>query len=251
MNLSSFVRRSSVLYLAVIAWSILEAVAIHAASPTELEALAKEAGRNYQTKEGQRYEDQFLKAITPAFAAALKECGSRPDTKEPATIVFIIAADGRVKQLLYSQNIPFGECVGSKLRSVTALPRPPRDSYVVALGAANHEHEQKSNGPPDKPVKATKEQLAKYDKAIAPYIAKARETYPAAKQRFLAGLPPGYKFSVRTRLVDRNWKVEDSFLEVENIKDGKITGVLGAVELLHNTRRDSALRFRKARSTTG
>jgi hypothetical protein len=32
-------------------------------------------------------------------------------------------------------------------------------------------------------------ELAEYDRTIAPYVAQARATYPAAKRRFLAGLP--------------------------------------------------------------
>jgi len=60
----------STLVCVVCAWIILAATASQAASSSELDALAKEAGRNFQTKEGQRYEDQFLKAITPTFTAA-------------------------------------------------------------------------------------------------------------------------------------------------------------------------------------
>jgi uncharacterized protein YegJ (DUF2314 family) len=213
--------------LILLVLSVVTPAATRATNTTELAAVLREAGQNYQTKEGQRYEEQFLKAISPAFAAALKECGNSPDTKEPATIVFIIAASGHVRRLLHSQNIRFGDCVAAKLKSISTLPPPPRDSYVVALGAANHEHEEKSNGPPDKPTgPMTKESVAAYDRAIAPYVAKARATYPAAKKRFLTGLPPGYRFSVRTPLIDRNGKREDSFVRVESIQGGKITGII-------------------------
>ena len=67
-----------------------------------------------------------------------------PDTKEPASIVFVIAADGTVKRLLYSTDIPFGRCIGSKVRAIKTLPKPPRDNWVVALGAANHHHEEQA-----------------------------------------------------------------------------------------------------------
>ena len=67
-----------------------------------------------------------------------------------------------------------------------------------------------------------------YDRAIAPYVAKARATYPAAKKRFLAGLPPKYTFSVWVRLwqKDKNNRMhaEDVFVVVDSIKDSKVSG---------------------------
>lgn len=198
------------------------------AATTELDSLSRQASQNYSTKEGQRYLDAFQKAILPVFGKALDTCGkSTPDTKEPASIAFLVDADGTIKRLLYSADIPFGVCVGSKLRAIKTVPKPPRDGWAVALGAANHHHAEQAKGPPDKPtVMASKEQLATYDRAIAPYIAKARATYPGAKKRFLAGLPPGYRFSVRVPLSDPNGKREDSFVLVEKIAGGKITGTI-------------------------
>jgi uncharacterized protein YegJ (DUF2314 family) len=68
-----------------------------------------------------------------------------------------------------------------------------------------------------------------YDRAIAPYVAKARATYPGAKKRFLAGLPPGYTFSVWIRLVQlpskgKRGRFEDVFVTVDTIKNSKVTG---------------------------
>src|SRR5205814_5473500 len=69
--------------------------------------------------------------------------------------------------------------------------------------------------------------MAAYDKAVAPYVAKARATYPAAKRRFLAGLPPGHRFSVRVPVFDRGGlRREDSFIGVQKIKGGNITGTI-------------------------
>ncbi|MGE5215201.1 MAG: DUF2314 domain-containing protein [Nitrospirota bacterium] len=164
----------------------------------------------------------------------MKTCTSKtPDTLEPGAIAFVIGADGRVKRLVWSANIPMAQCVGEKLRAITTLPKPPEDNWVDGVGVANHSQAEK-NAPVDKPFQATKEQLAEYDKAIAPYVAKARATYPAAKARFLAGLPPGYSFSVRIRLKDSKGHREDSFLTVTKIDGEKITGRLGTVSLLRN-----------------
>jgi uncharacterized protein YegJ (DUF2314 family) len=70
---------------------------------------------------------------------------------------------------------------------------------------------------------------AAYDRAIAPYVAKARASYPAAKKRFLAGLPRGYTFSVWIRLVQlptkgQRGRFEDVFVLVDAIKGNKVTG---------------------------
>jgi hypothetical protein len=195
------------------------------AATSELESLAKQAGDNYSTKEGQRYIDEFQNAIFPVFSKALQTCTpTTQDTKEPATIVFVVAADGTVKRMLYSTDIPFGVCLGSKLRAIKKVPKPPRDGWAVALGAANHHQAEQAKGPADKPVAmSTSQKLAAYDRAIAPYVAKARATYPDAKKRFLAGLPAGYRFSVRVPLSDPDGKREDSFVAVEKISGGKIT----------------------------
>lgn len=85
-------------------------------------------------------------------------------------------------------------------------------------------------GAPDKPVKTAGQQAyGALKKAEAPYIAKARATYPAAKKRYLAGLPPKYQFEVRKRLTDSDGGAfEEVFVEVEAIKDGKVYGRIGS-----------------------
>ena len=66
-----------------------------------------------------------------------------------------------------------------------------------------------------------------FERAIQPYVAKGRATYPAAKKRFLGGLPPKYIFSVTTKLWDRSHqKFEVVFVAVDQIKNGAVTGHL-------------------------
>ena len=232
------------LAFALILYSGFNAVAQTHAGPApaiEVEALLKQSSDRRNGKQARQYEDKFLKAIDPTLIAAMKTCTSKtPDTVEPGAIAFIIGVDGRVKRLLWSANIPMAECVGEKLRSITTLPRPPEDNWVDGIGVANHSTAEK-NAPVDKPFKATADQLAEYEKAISPYVAKARATYPAAKARFLAGLPPGYSFSVRVRLFDPNGQREDSFMTVQKISGGEITGVLGSVDILHSYKRGQTI----------
>jgi hypothetical protein len=84
--------------------------------------------------------------------------------------------------------------------------------------------------PPDKPKHVEGAQQASHiDRAVAPYVAKARATYPAAKKRFLAGLPPKYLFSLTTKLWDRSHtKFEVVFVVVAKISGGKVTGHLAS-----------------------
>ena len=82
---------------------------------------------------------------------------------------------------------------------------------------------------PDKPAfSAGKTSNDALVKAEAPYIAKGRATYPAAKKRFLAGLPPKFRFEVRKRLIDPDGlRIEEVFIEVDAIKGGKVFGRIG------------------------
>lgn len=69
-------------------------------------------------------------------------------------------------------------------------------------------------------------------KLEAPYLAKARATYPSAKRRYLAGLPPGYSFAVRKHLTEPGTqRLEGVYIDVDAIKEGKIYGRIEDVEL--------------------
>jgi hypothetical protein len=99
---------------------------------------------------------------------------------------------------------------------------------------------------PDKPVKSAGEKS--YDavmKAEAPYIAKGRATYPAAKKRFLAGLQRGCRFEVRKRLADPHGTAyEEVFIEVDAIKGGKVYGRIGSeLGAVHSYRQWQSISF--------
>jgi len=81
------------------------------------------------------------------------------------------------------------------------------------------------NAPKDRPVdvRGTTE-IDEYRAAIAPYVAKGRQTYPEAKRRYLAGLPHGQTFLVVTNLHDKAGTTEQVFVAVAKVLDGRITG---------------------------
>ena len=92
------------------------------------------------------------------------------------------------------------------------------------------------------------EKLLAYRRAVAPYVAKARATYPAAKKRFLAGLPPGHMFAVMVRLqaIDHAKKVvqqADVFVDVHAIKNRKIYGRINSVMPISGYKRGQLISF--------
>lgn len=80
------------------------------------------------------------------------------------------------------------------------------------------------NAPKDQPQPLMDAQTAAFEKAISPYVAKARKTYPAAKARYLAGLPRGETFFVTTRLHDSTGRMEQVFVQVSKIDGNRISG---------------------------
>src|ERR1043165_3111215 len=105
---------------------------------------------------------------------------------------------------------------------------------IIALSPllALHSVVARSKAPEDKPrTMHGDKQIQAMERAIAPYVAKARATYPAAKKRFLAGLPPNYQFTVwlpfsETDKKTGQYRQENAFVIVDKISGGKIYGRL-------------------------
>lgn len=82
------------------------------------------------------------------------------------------------------------------------------------------------NAPLDDPRSLSQSQFEAMEKAVEPIIAQARASYPAARDRYLAGLPAGETFFITTRLKDDAGRVEQVFIRVQRIIDGRIQGVI-------------------------
>jgi uncharacterized protein YegJ (DUF2314 family) len=94
-------------------------------------------------------------------------------------------------------------------------PAPPPGAEPARAG---------SNAAKDEPVQAsTSAERDELERAIAPYIEQARRSYVGAKQRYLAGLPAGHRFSVVTKLHSPG-REEAVFVTVTAIKGDQITG---------------------------
>jgi len=72
------------------------------------------------------------------------------------------------------------------------------------------------------------EQRRKYEEALKPHLEEAKKTYPDAKKRFLAGLAPKERFLVTIELREENGRKQQAYIEVAEIKDGTIKGVIAS-----------------------
>jgi hypothetical protein len=82
-----------------------------------------------------------------------------------------------------------------------------------------------AGAPRDRPVGAsTTEQRQQFEVALAPHIARARETFPEARGRFLAGLPAHYTFFVTVPLSDAAGRREMVFLVVDSLARDSVYG---------------------------
>jgi Uncharacterized protein conserved in bacteria (DUF2314) len=78
------------------------------------------------------------------------------------------------------------------------------------------------SAPSDKVVSFSQEPVVDKDLKLA--MEQARSTYPDARRRYLAGLPPKYSFFVTVDLRDDQGLRERVFLAVDEISDGKVHG---------------------------
>ena len=116
----------------------------------------------------------------------------------------------KAKSILIAVTLIFGVCI-------TAISQQPKQEVYVA-----------PNAPKDKPVGVGDSEVQQLEAAIKPYIEKARTTYPQARARFLKGLPAKHTFFITTRLHDSSKRFEQVFIAVNEIKDGRISGVIAS-----------------------
>jgi hypothetical protein len=107
------------------------------------------------------------------------------------------------------------------------------------------------NAPADRPVRISAhdpdEALRKWRALVAPYVEQARITYPQAKGRYLAGLPPQQTFFVTTVLRDLQGHFEYVFIVVHRIAEQKVTGRIATqVDLVQGYRGGDAVTFPEA-----
>ena len=81
------------------------------------------------------------------------------------------------------------------------------------------------NAPRDQPANLTAQcQWRELIKATEPLVAEARRTYPAARQRYIAGLPPRQTFFIAVRIDDSLAHHEQIFVAVDSIGGDRLVG---------------------------
>jgi hypothetical protein len=98
-------------------------------------------------------------------------------------------------------------------------------TFMASRAYAQRPVELSPNAPRDRPAGVA--EICQWDalvRALDPYVQQARATYPAAKQRFLAGLRPRETFFVTVRLADSLGHHEQVFVVVDSITGDRIAG---------------------------
>lgn len=109
------------------------------------------------------------------------------------------------------------------LRSVMAMViMPSLLTTTIVQTASAQSPVLAPNAPSDRPALQSSKQ--KFERAIAPYVAKAKAGYPGAKQRFLKGLPKGESFFLTILLNDTNGTEEQIFVAVKGIEGDQVSG---------------------------
>ena len=80
----------------------------------------------------------------------------------------------------------------------------------------------------DQPQPVAPAQASDLERAAAPYVRTARSSYPAARAKFLAGLPQGQTFYIVIRLSDPGGRWEQAFIRVQAIEGDAISGIISS-----------------------
>jgi hypothetical protein len=135
---------------------------------------------------------------------------------------------------------------------MTSLPLRLFSAALLAVAARTAGAQRPIDLPPNAPADKPKSVSARclldaMDQAMAPYVAQARASYPAARERFHAGLPPGYTFFVTTRLHDAAGHEEQVFVVVDSITNGVIAGrIASAINVVRGYRYGQPYTFPEA-----
>jgi hypothetical protein len=96
---------------------------------------------------------------------------------------------------------------------------------VLAASLPAQESLSRPNEARDRPLTASSgSDAVRMFFAMEPYVAHARASWPEARGRFLAGLPDRHAFFVTTRLRDAGGRIEQVFVAVDSVTDGRVHG---------------------------
>jgi hypothetical protein len=223
----------------------LEKFAQKVADETLRQSVTDEAQRKFSTDAGHDYVMKFIKSVGKPITEALQTCGEAEFPSDATDdLVFTVSSEGQIEMLFQNTTDPYGQCIAKHLHLPKIVAKPPGKSWPIQIHLVNGPRPTQGTDqpyatlslpdkqsaaighPPDVPLKSEgQEAIDAFNKAVKPYIAKGRASYPGAKKRFLAGLRKGEKFEVMYRLTEANPpRTESVFVYVDSIKDGVIHG---------------------------
>jgi hypothetical protein len=106
-----------------------------AAGHGDFQSLSNAAAEKYTLPQhiGSEYATKFSDWSTEPMLHAMNVCGSQPFSNRYCDIIAVVAADGRVRRLLFSPTNSYVDCVRKDLRLGAAAPKPPGDSWPVQI----------------------------------------------------------------------------------------------------------------------
>jgi hypothetical protein len=240
--------------LPLLVYALAVATAGAATEVGDYKRVSAEAQKRFMTDAGHAYALPFAKSVGKAFYGAMQICQGNSIESLKCDVVLVLAADGKVERTLCEDTNVFARCLLNNLHLPAKVARPPGASWPVQVHLLNRPLHRKAGvpdfpaltltppadavpkkgeSPKDVPLALTStKEAAAYDRRLAPYVAKGRATYPAAKKRFLSGLPRGHHFAVKARLKDKSGHFEDCFIGVRKIENGRVFGVVDSQILL-------------------
>ena len=119
---------------AFVVCSLLLAISVPASPPAvlPLRTAIEQAERLAKSPKGQPYQYAAIAGLGQALANAMVACPATSKREPGFALVFVIASDGRVEEVLHTPKHTVAQCVASKLKGVK-VPRPPRAGWLVHL----------------------------------------------------------------------------------------------------------------------
>ena len=112
-------------------------------SPDDFHTISAAAAKKFDTSAGYKYAEKFAfwlsrysgpaRFATDPAGHALHTCASIPNTELHCDVVFLVAADGRIRKMLFAPNNPYEQCVSRSLRTSGLAPKPPADSWPIHI----------------------------------------------------------------------------------------------------------------------
>ncbi len=99
-------------------------------TPDPIVPQVNEAERLEATDEGQIYRETYRPILLPVFDDLMRMCRIHGKPPYSFDLVFVVAADGKISEVLVSRFQPVGACFGPRLRTMT-LPPPPKAGWLI------------------------------------------------------------------------------------------------------------------------